>query len=102
MKIAILRMLTPANVIAVTALIVALGGTGYAATTLADKSVTTPKLANSAVTAPKLANGSVQTAKLASVVTPDRSRARSRRPSSRRRSSAASARRRSPWSPARP
>lgn len=52
------------------ALFVALGGTGYAATTIvssqiAKGAVTTPKLASGAVTAPKLATGAVTSAKLA-------------------------------------
>lgn len=62
--------LTYANLMATLALFVALGGTGYAATTIvssqiANGAVTTPKLASGAVTAPKLATGAVTSAKLA-------------------------------------
>ena len=70
------RHLTPANAIALAALVIALGGTAVAATTLAngsvttaklaDKSVKTGKLANASVTGAKLANGSVAASKLAS------------------------------------
>ena len=75
MKKGMTRHLTPGSAVALLALIVALGGTAVAASTLADGSVTTAKLANSAVkkaklansavTSPKLANGSVTTPKLA-------------------------------------
>ena len=61
---------TYANVMATLALFVALGGTGYAATTvissqIARGAVTTPKIANAAVTKPKIANGAISSAKLA-------------------------------------
>ena len=59
------RHLTPANAIAVAAMVVALAGTGVAASTLANGSVTSAKLANNAVTTPKLANNAVTATKLA-------------------------------------
>ena len=65
MRSALWRHVTPANAIALAALLVALGGTGYAATTLSNASVTTAKLANGSVTSTKLANASVTKAKLA-------------------------------------
>ena len=57
-----LSHLTYANVTATLALVVALSGTAYAATTIGtdqirNGAVTTPKIRNSAVTAAKLANG---------------------------------------------
>jgi hypothetical protein len=59
------RHMTPANAIALAALLIALGGTGVAATTLANGSVTTAKLADKSVSTAKLANASVKAAKLA-------------------------------------
>jgi hypothetical protein len=56
------------NLVAYLALFVALGGTSYAATSLAPNSVGTPQIKNGAVTGPKLANGSVSPTKLASGV----------------------------------
>ena len=63
------RLLHPATIIAMIALLVALSGVGYAATKigtaqLKNGAVTTPKLKNGAVTTPKLKNGAVNTAKL--------------------------------------
>ena len=60
MKTGLTRHLTPGNAVAMIALIVALGGTAVAASTLADASVTTPKLANSAVTGAKVAKGTLE------------------------------------------
>jgi hypothetical protein len=67
----IARRLSYANVTATLALLVALAGTGYAATTIgtsqiANGAVTTPKVANGAVTAAKLGSGAVTAAKLGS------------------------------------
>lgn len=51
--------LSPATVIAMIALAVALGGTGYAAVKLPSNSVGTPQLKNNAVTSVKVKNGSL-------------------------------------------
>lgn len=51
------------NVVGYTALFVALGGTGYAATELPRGSVGTAQLRSRAVTAPKVANGAISPAK---------------------------------------
>jgi hypothetical protein len=66
-----LPRLTYANVSATLAPFVALGGTGYAATTIgtsqiANNAITTPKIKNAAVTSPKLANNAVSSARIAS------------------------------------
>jgi hypothetical protein len=53
-----------ANVMATTALFVALGGAGYAATKLPNNSVGTKQLRKGAVTSPKLAQGSVTGSKV--------------------------------------
>ena len=50
---------SPATVIASIALLVALGGTGYAAVVLAPNSVGTPQLKNNAVNSAKVKNGSL-------------------------------------------
>ncbi len=55
---------SPALVIAVVALFVALGGTTYAATSLSANSVGTKQLKNNAVTGAKIKNGSVTTKKI--------------------------------------
>ena len=65
------RLLHPATIIAVIALLVALSGAGYAATTigtsqLKNNAVTTPKIKNTAVTTAKLKNNAVTRAKIAS------------------------------------
>jgi hypothetical protein len=65
------RLLHPATIIAVIALLVALSGAGYAATTvgtsqLKNNAVTTPKIKNTAVTTAKLKNNAVTVAKIAS------------------------------------
>jgi hypothetical protein len=65
MKTALRRHLTLGNALALTALMVALGGTAVAASTLANGSVTSAKLANSAVTSAKIANSAVKSAKIA-------------------------------------
>ena len=65
MKTGLRRHLTPGNAVAMAALMVALGGTGVAASTLANGSVTSAKIANSAVKSAKIANGSVTSAKIA-------------------------------------
>ena len=65
MTTALRRHLTPGNAVAVAAMIVALAGTGVAASNLANGSVTSAKLANNAVSTPKLANNAVTAAKLA-------------------------------------
>ncbi len=60
-----MRHLTFANVLACTALFLALSGAAYAAKTMLPKnSVKAPQLASGAVTTPKLRNGAVTTAKL--------------------------------------
>jgi hypothetical protein len=56
---------SPAMVVAVTALVMAGAGTGYAAVKLPAKSVGTPQLKNNAVTTAKLKKGSVTGTKLA-------------------------------------
>ncbi len=58
------RRPSPALVIACLALVVALGGTSYAAITLPSNAVGTRQLRDRAVTSAKLANGVVQTRKL--------------------------------------
>jgi hypothetical protein len=55
---------SPAMVVAVTALVMACAGTGYAAMKLPAKSVGTPQLRNNAITTPKLKNGAVTATKL--------------------------------------
>lgn len=55
---------SPAMGVALLSLVLAVGGTSYAAVKLPAKSVGTPQLKNNAVTAPKLKNGSVTGAKL--------------------------------------
>jgi hypothetical protein len=65
------RLLHPATIVAVIALLVALSGAGYAATKigtaqLKNNAVTTPKIKNAAVNAAKLKNNAVTSAKLAS------------------------------------
>jgi hypothetical protein len=57
-----LRRPTPATVIALVALFVALGGTGYAALKLPKNSVGTAQLKNNAVTGAKVKNGSLAAA----------------------------------------
>jgi hypothetical protein len=58
---------SPALVVSLIALFVALGGTSYAAiTTLPRNSVGTPQLKNSAVTGAKIENGAVSAAKISS------------------------------------
>jgi hypothetical protein len=59
MKTGLRRHLTPGNAVAMAALMVALGGTGVAASTLANGSVTSSKIANSAVTSAKIAPGTL-------------------------------------------
>jgi hypothetical protein len=64
------RLLHPATIIAVIALLVALSGAGYAATKigtaqLKNNAVTTPKIKNAAVSTAKLKNNAVSAAKLA-------------------------------------
>ena len=54
------RRPSPAMVVATVALVVALGGTGYAATALPNGSVGTNQLRNGAVNSSKLASGAVQ------------------------------------------
>ena len=62
----LLRRPSPAMVVACTALLVALGGTSFAAATqLARNSVGTPQLKNGAVTTPKIRNNAVNSAKVA-------------------------------------
>jgi hypothetical protein len=55
---------SPAMGVALLALVLAVGGTSYAAVKLPAKSVGTPQLKNKAVTTPKLKNGAVTGAKL--------------------------------------
>ncbi len=59
-----LRLPSPAFVLALVALFVALGGTTYAATSLPKNSVGTKQLKNSAVTSKKIKNGAVRAAKI--------------------------------------
>jgi hypothetical protein len=59
-----LRAPSPALVISLIALFVALGGTTYAATSLPKNSVGTKQLKNSAVTAPKIKNDTVTAKKI--------------------------------------
>lgn len=59
-----LRKPSPALVLSLIALFVALGGTSYAATSLARNSVGTKQLKNNAVTSAKIANGAVTAAKI--------------------------------------
>ncbi len=64
------RLLHPATIIAVIALLVALSGAGYAATKigtaqLKNNAVTTPKIKNAAVNTAKLKNNAVNSSKLA-------------------------------------
>ncbi len=59
-----LRRPSPALVISLIALFVALGGTSYAATALARNSVGTKQLKNNAVTGAKIASGAVSAAKI--------------------------------------
>jgi hypothetical protein len=59
MKWLLRRRPSPATVIAVIALVVALGGTSYAAVTLPRNSVGTAQLKNNAVNSLKVANGSL-------------------------------------------
>src|SRR5579875_266570 len=67
------RKPSPALVISVIALFVALGGTGYAALKLPKNSVGTPQLKNGAVTSAKLKNGAVTAGKInpAGLTVPD-------------------------------
>src|SRR5579862_7426284 len=60
-----LRLPSPALVVSVVALFVALGGTGYAALHLPRNSVGTIQLQNNSVIAPKVRNGTIVGAKLA-------------------------------------
>jgi hypothetical protein len=71
-----LRAPSPALLISVIALFVALGGTTYAAaTSLPVNSVGTPQLKNLAVTGPKIANGAVGTAQVsAGLIAPNATR----------------------------
>ena len=55
---------SPAMAVAVTALVIAAGGTSWAAVKLPAKSVGTPQLKNNSVTTPKLKSGAVTAAKL--------------------------------------
>jgi hypothetical protein len=64
MRKSLLRRPTPAGVVAFVALLLALGGTAYAGSTLAKNSVGTKQLKKGAVTNVKLANGAVGTAKI--------------------------------------
>jgi len=59
-----LRSPSPAFVISLLALFVALGGSAYAATGLSKNSVGTKQLKNNAVTGPKIKNGAVTAAKI--------------------------------------
>ena len=59
------RVLTPANVIACTALFVALGGTGWAGQVIGRGAVGSTQLKSNAVTSSKIANGAVTKVKLA-------------------------------------
>ena len=59
-----LRIPSPAMIVACVALFVAMGGTSYAAVTLAANSVGAKQIKNSAVTAAKIKNGAVTTAKV--------------------------------------
>lgn len=60
-----LRLPSPALVVASLALLVALGGTGYAAVALSERSVGTVHLRDGAVTSPKVRNGALGVVDLA-------------------------------------
>ncbi len=62
-----LHVPSPAMIVACVALFVAMGGTSYAAVTLAANSVGTKQLKNSAVTTAKIKNGAVGTTKIGKV-----------------------------------
>jgi hypothetical protein len=64
-RLPLLRRTTYANVVSTLALVLALGGTSYAAAQLADGQVKTRHLADSAVTSPKIKNGTVSPSDLA-------------------------------------
>lgn len=64
MRKSLLRRPSPALAVAFLALLVALGGTSYAALSVPKNSVGTKQLKNNAVTAAKLAGGAVGTAKI--------------------------------------
>ena len=64
-RIPLLRRTTYANVVSTLALVLALGGTSYAAVQLADGQVKTRHLADNAVTSPKIKNGTVSPSDLA-------------------------------------
>ena len=67
MKWLLRRRPSPATVIAVIALVIALGGTSYAAVTLPRNSVGTAQLKNNAVTSLKVANNSLLKADFTSI-----------------------------------
>jgi hypothetical protein len=60
----LLKVPSPAMVVACLALVVALGGTSYAAVTLQSNSVGTAQLKSNAVTSPKIKNGTITKADL--------------------------------------
>ncbi len=64
MRTSKLRSPTPALLVSIIALLVAMGGTGYAAVTLAKNSVGTSQLKNNAVTSEKIKNAAVTGTKL--------------------------------------
>ncbi len=59
-----IRKPSPALVVSIIALLVALGGTAYAGVTIANNSVGTPQLRNGAVTTAKIKNGAVTNSKI--------------------------------------
>ena len=62
-----LRAPSPAMIVACVALFIAMGGTSYAAVTLAANSVGTKQIKNNAVTAAKIKKGAVTTAKVGAI-----------------------------------
>jgi hypothetical protein len=70
MKRFVPRKPSPALVVALIALFVALGGTSYAALTLPKNSVGTKQLKNNAVTGAKIATGAITSNKIAGGVVP--------------------------------
>src|SRR5579884_4164741 len=69
MRVLVNRRPSPALIVSVVALVVAMSGAGYAAFKVPKDSVGTKQLKNSSVTAKKLADGAVTQTKLGSALT---------------------------------